>query len=93
MTAATTASRPCAPGRVHHDGDGQGFRTYRQGGIDLTVGRMPILDVKLEVGAVAETVEVSGEAPLVDTTQSKVAVTVQHEVIWTTCRRAARSSR
>jgi hypothetical protein len=59
----------------------KGFRTSRQGGIDLTVGRMPSLDVKLEVGAVAETVEVTGEAPLVDLTQSKVAVTVQHEVI------------
>jgi outer membrane receptor protein involved in Fe transport len=59
----------------------QGFRTYRQGGIDLTVGRMPTLDVKLEVGAVAETVEVTGEAPVVDVTQSKVATTVQHEVL------------
>src|SRR5215471_18653099 len=58
-----------------------GFRTYKQGGIDLTVGRMPSLDIKLEVGAVAETVEVSGEAPVVDVTQSKVATTVQHEVL------------
>ena len=58
-----------------------GFRTYKQGGIDLTVGRMPNLDVRLEIGAVAETVEVSGAAPMVDTTQSKVAVTVEREVI------------
>ena len=58
-----------------------GFRTFKQGGIDLTVGRMPNLDIKLEVGAVAETVEVSGAAPLVDTTQSKVAVTVQRETM------------
>jgi hypothetical protein len=59
----------------------RGFRTSRQGGLDLTVGRMPTLDVRLEVGAVAETVEVTGEAPLVDLTQSKVAVTVQKEVM------------
>ncbi|HEY2014272.1 MAG TPA: TonB-dependent receptor [Bryobacteraceae bacterium] len=58
-----------------------GFRTYKQGNIDLTVGRLPNLDVKLEVGAVAETVEVSSNATMVDTTQSKVAVTVSQEVL------------
>ena len=42
---------------------------------------MPTLDVRLEVGAVAETVEVSGESPLVDLTQSKVAVTVSREAL------------
>jgi outer membrane receptor protein involved in Fe transport len=70
-----------APGEYVITVSAKGFRTSRQGGIDLTVGRMPSLDIKLEVGALAETVEVSGEAPLVDTTQSKVAVTVQHEVL------------
>jgi outer membrane receptor protein involved in Fe transport len=69
------------PGTYNMTVSASGFRTYKQGGIDLTVGRMPTLDIKLEVGAVAETVEVSGEAPVVDVTQSKVAVTVQHEVL------------
>src|SRR6476659_7677828 len=59
----------------------KGFRTSRSGGLDLQVGRMPSLDVRLEVGAVAETVEVTGEAPLVDITQSKVSVTVSKEVM------------
>jgi outer membrane receptor protein involved in Fe transport len=69
------------PGTYNMTVTASGFRSYKQGGIDLTVGRMPSLDVKLEVGAVAETVEVTGEAPVVDVTQSKVAVTVQHEVL------------
>src|SRR5438128_2234880 len=59
----------------------KGFRTSRSGGLDLSVGRMPSLDIRLEVGAVAETVEVTGEAPLVDLTQSKVSVTVSKEVM------------
>lgn len=58
-----------------------GFRTYKQSGIDLAVGRLPIVDVKLQVGAVAETVEVSSAATAVDMTQSKVAVTVERDVI------------
>ncbi|PWT92438.1 MAG: hypothetical protein C5B56_02250, partial [Proteobacteria bacterium] len=69
------------PGTYNISVTATGFRTYKQGGIELTVGRMPSLDVKLEVGAVAETVEVTGEAPVVDVTQSKVATTVQHEVL------------
>jgi outer membrane receptor protein involved in Fe transport len=58
-----------------------GFKLYKQSGIDLSVGRLPNIDVKLEVGALAETVVVSGAAPVVDTTQSKVASTVSAEMI------------
>jgi len=58
-----------------------GFRTYKRANIDLSAGRFPSLDVRLEVGAVAETVEITGAAPIVDTTQSKVAVVVEQEVL------------
>jgi hypothetical protein len=58
-----------------------GFRTYKQTGIELGVGRLPNIDVQLLVGAVAETVEVSSRAPVVDVTQSKVATTVEKEVL------------
>ena len=69
-----------------------GFRTFKQSGITLAVGRLPTLDIRLEVGAVAETVEVSGDAAVVDTTQSKVAVTVAQAVL-DSFRKAARSNR
>src|SRR3954470_23748058 len=71
------------PGEYAMTVSAKGFRTTRQGNIDLTVGRMPNLDIKLEIGSVTETVDVSAESPLVDTTQSKVAVTVKHEAIMT----------
>jgi outer membrane receptor protein involved in Fe transport len=58
-----------------------GFRTFKLGGISLAVGRLPSIDVTLQVGVLAEVVEVSGAAPMVDTTQSKVALTVQQAVI------------
>ena len=53
-----------------------GFRTYKQTGIDLRVGRLPIIDVQLAVGSLNETVTVSADAVILDTTQSKVAVTL-----------------
>ena len=70
-----------APGDYTMVVSAKGFRTFRQTNIDLTVGRLPNLDVKLEVGAVTETVEVSSNAAMVDTTQSKVAVTVDHQTL------------
>lgn len=58
-----------------------GFRKHRQVGIELLVGRLPSIDVQMEVGAVAEVVEVTAAAPMVDVTQSKVAKTVEHEIL------------
>jgi outer membrane receptor protein involved in Fe transport len=69
------------PGRYILTVTATGFRTYKQAGIDLTAGRLPNIDVRLEVGAIAETIEVAEMSPIVDTTTSKVAVTVQREVL------------
>src|SRR6516162_7935785 len=44
-----------------------GFRTSKLEGIDLSVGRLPNIDVDLQVGAVAETVQVSETTTLIDT--------------------------
>ncbi len=49
-----------------------GFRGYRQANIVLEVGHLPAVDVTMEIGAVAETVEVSAQAAAIDPTQSKV---------------------
>ena len=53
-----------------------GFRTFKQDGIDLEVGHLPSIDVRLEVGALTETVEVSSQAALIDSTQSKVQTNI-----------------
>ena len=58
-----------------------GFRTFKQTGIALATGRLPNIDVQLAVGEVSETVVVSGAAVMVDTTQSKVAVSVPEEIL------------
>ncbi len=58
-----------------------GFRTYKQTGIALAVARIPTIDVSLEVGTVTEVVEVSGAAPIVDVTQSKVQTVVSADVL------------
>src|SRR5258708_3453651 len=57
----------------------KGLRTVKQTGIELSTGRLPTMNVQLDVGGVSEIVEVSSVAPLVDVTQSKVAVTLTQE--------------
>src|SRR5437879_7166303 len=57
------------------------FRTYKQTGILLDVGKLPSIDVQLQIGAVTQIVEVTGQAPIVDVTQSKVAVSISEDVL------------
>jgi carboxypeptidase family protein len=58
-----------------------GFQTAARTGIELTVGREALVDFRLQVGAVTQTVEVTGEAPLVETTQSAVSALVNNTTI------------
>ncbi|HEY1422477.1 MAG TPA: carboxypeptidase regulatory-like domain-containing protein, partial [Candidatus Acidoferrum sp.] len=53
-----------------------GFRVVKVDGVSLEVGRLPNVDIQVEIGTATEVIEVHGEAPAVDVTQSKVAVTV-----------------
>src|ERR1035441_8942628 len=53
-----------------------GFRTSRQEGIELATGHLPSIDVRLEVGSLTETVEVSSQAAMIDSTQSKVQTNI-----------------
>ncbi|HWR36718.1 MAG TPA: carboxypeptidase regulatory-like domain-containing protein [Clostridia bacterium] len=58
-----------------------GFRTSKLAGIKLEVGKLPTIDLKLEVGGNEQVVEVSGEAPIVDVAQSKVQTNVTSDII------------
>ena len=56
-----------------------GFRVEARRGLTLTVGQEAVVDFTLEVGAVTETVEVSAEAPLVNTTSGELGGLVDHQ--------------
>ena len=57
-----------APGMYEVESSSSGFQTFIRRGIELTIGRHAIVDMVLQVGAVTQTVEVTGEASLVNTT-------------------------
>ncbi|OFV97083.1 MAG: hypothetical protein A3F68_04190 [Acidobacteria bacterium RIFCSPLOWO2_12_FULL_54_10] len=50
-----------------------GFQSAVRTGIVLTVGREAMVDFSMQVGAVAERITVTGEAPLIETTNATVA--------------------
>ena len=53
-----------------------GFQTYQRTGLDLVIGQEAVIDATLQVGATGQTVTVTGEAPVVDTTSSTLGTVV-----------------
>ncbi|MCS7024606.1 MAG: carboxypeptidase regulatory-like domain-containing protein [Bryobacteraceae bacterium] len=58
-----------------------GFRRYSQSAFPLTVQQQATIDVQLEVGEVSSTIQVAGEAPLLNTTISSLGQTVENKYI------------
>ena len=58
-----------------------GFQTQVRSGIVLTVAREAVVDLELAVGAVTQTVEVAGEAPVIETTNATFSGLVNAEQI------------
>jgi hypothetical protein len=58
-----------------------GFRSYVQTGIVLQVGSNPVVNVLLEVGQVAETVEVQANTSLVETQSTGISQVIENQRI------------
>src|SRR5438309_898300 len=60
-------------GRYEVKAEAAGFKSAVQTGVNLAVGEVAVVNLKLEVGAVQDEVTVTGEAPLVNTTTASVS--------------------
>ena len=58
-----------------------GFETQVQKGVTVSVGQAASADFRLKVGEVSTAVTVTGEAPVIDTTQGKQADTISQQYI------------
>src|SRR5689334_16179379 len=54
-----------------------GFRLFAQTGLVLQVGSSPVIDVKMEVGQVAQAVEVQADVAAIETRTAGVGTTVE----------------
>ena len=59
----------------------QGFSTFKREGIELTGGLTITVNADLKVGAVAETVTVTGETPVVDVQSAKRETTLSNQTV------------
>jgi hypothetical protein len=69
------------PGRYTVSVDLQGFTTENRQNLVLVIDQTAVLDFVLKPASLAETITVTGESPLVDTTASSVATSVSNEQI------------
>jgi hypothetical protein len=60
------------PGRYRINAKLEGFKALDRRGVTLTVGQTTTLNLLMEVGGLAETLTVTGEAPLVDVSSATV---------------------
>jgi hypothetical protein len=61
----------------------QGFKKFEQTGVSLRAGQTAVIDVRLAVGAVAETITVTADAPLIDLAKIEQGRTLSEEEIKT----------
>ena len=63
--------------RVEHEG----FQSEVRSGLELTVGEEAVINATLQVGSAAQTVSVTGEAPLINTTSGSLGGLVDEQKI------------
>jgi len=56
-----------------------GFKSYEQKGVRVSAQQFVTVDVTLEVGALEETITVTGEAPLIDTSTASTGAVINTE--------------
>ena len=61
------------PGEYEVHASQTGFKPVAQRGIQLTVGQNAVIDIKMDLGTIAEEMTVTGESPVVNTTSGAVS--------------------
>jgi hypothetical protein len=64
------------PGSYELRGELQGFAAYVRRGLTLTTGQEATIDMSLKLATVSETITVTGDAPLVETSRNTLGTTV-----------------
>ena len=79
--AGTYSQRHLIAGHYEVRASAPGFRTFVDTNVIVSVDAEVRIDIKLQVGEVKETVQVTGETPLLKTERSDIAVTYDQKVV------------
>ncbi len=69
------------PGRYELKVEAQGFKTYSNPDVALEVNQRARVDVAMQVGAITESVSVTGEAPVLQTDTTQVGSVIASDII------------
>lgn len=69
------------PGVYSIEVTAKGFKSVKREGLLIEIGHLPSVDITLEVGATSEVVEVSGAAPVIDTTTTTNSTNLTTDVL------------
>src|SRR4029077_3528987 len=69
------------PGEYQLNVAAPGFSTQQRTGITLTVGAQQVLDITMQVGQVTQTIQITGEAPVVQLASSAITGTVNSTTV------------
>jgi hypothetical protein len=61
--------------------EAKGFKKYLEKDIDVTIGHVVTIDLKLELGSLAQVVTVTAGAPLVETTSTQIGAVVNDRAV------------
>ena len=67
------------PGRYSLTADRKGFRTVVRDGLILLLGAEPVIDIELPVGGLSESLVVTADVPIVDTTTSAIEMRINRD--------------
>src|SRR5688572_13282568 len=67
------------PGRYSITAERPGFRSVVRDGLILLLGAEPVIDVELPVGGLSESLVVTGDVPIVETTTSAIEMRINRE--------------
>src|SRR6185295_8541554 len=68
-------------GAYHVKASLSGFSTFSRSGIKVNVSETALVNVSMKVGGQSETVEVTGEAPLVETSNATLGIVIDEKKI------------
>ena len=60
------------PGEYEIAAEMSGFKTYKREGLTLSIGEHPVVDIKLEVGQSGQSVMVTADAPMIESSNASV---------------------
>src|SRR4051812_1249246 len=70
-----------SPGQYRVEVSTPGFRRFVQAGVTLTAGATVRIDAEMQVGQISEAVEVSAQAPQMQTEDAKISTAVQNKLV------------